>query len=140
MGSGRSGPGCRSRNRKSPCHPLSPNEFQAVTTFVGQLHQHYPKRILHTVLFGSKARGDSQPWSDIDILIIADSEDWRFQHAISTLAARVSLEYDVVIGPRVIGQARWERMKQHRFSLYRNVISEGIPLSEHAPPSSPPGA
>ena len=109
--------------------PLSSNEFRAVTTFVGQLHQHYPKQILHIVLFGSKARGDSQPWSDIDILIIADSEDWRFQHAISTLAARVSLEYDVVIGPRVVSQARWERMKRHRFSLYRNVISEGIPLT-----------
>ena len=80
------------------------------------------------MLFGSKARGDSQPWSDIDILIIADNEDWRFQHAISTLAARVSLEYDVVIGPRVVGQARWERMKRHQFSLYKNVISEGIPL------------
>lgn len=81
------------------------------------------------MLFGSKARGDSEPWSDIDILIIVDDEDWRFQHAISTLAARVSLEYDVLIGPRVIGQERWERMKRYGFGLYQNVIAEGIPLS-----------
>ena len=119
---------------------LSSKELQAVAAFVGQLHQRYPERVLNIVLFGSKARGDSQPWSDIDILIVADSEDWRFQHAISTLAARVSLEYDVVIGPRVIGQARWERMKRHQFSLYRNVISEGIPLVGHTSPSSPPGS
>jgi predicted nucleotidyltransferase len=119
---------------------LSSEESQAVAAFVGQLHQHYPERLLHVVLFGSKARGDSQPWSDIDILIVSDSEDWRFQHAISTLAARVSLEYDVVIGPRVIGRARWERMKRHQFSLYRNVISEGIPLVNHTSPSSPPGS
>lgn len=119
---------------------LSSKEYQAVAAFVGQLHQRYPERVLNIVLFGSKARGDSQPWSDIDILIVADSEDWRFQHAISTLAARVSLEYDVVIGPRVIGQARWERMKRHQFSLYRNVISEGIPLVGHTSPSSRPGS
>ena len=107
---------------------LEPNEIQAVNSFVERLLELYPARIRRTVLFGSKARGDSSTWSDIDILIVADSEDWRFQHAISTLAARVSLEYDVVIGPRVVGQARWERMKRHQFSLYRNVISEGIPL------------
>lgn len=109
--------------------PLSPNERQAVTSFVDQLRQRYPKRVLQSVLFGSKARGDSEPWSDIDILIIVDDEDWRFQHAISTLAARVSLEYDVLIGPRVIGQERWERMKRYGFGLYQNVIAEGIPLS-----------
>ena len=120
--------------------PLSSNELRAVTAFASQLHQHYPKRVLNMVLFGSKARGDSQPWSDIDILIVADSEDWRFQHAISTLAARVSLEYDVVIGPRVVAQARWEHMKRHQFSLYRNVVSEGIPLIEQTLPSPPSGS
>ena len=56
-------------------------------------------------------------------------DDWRFSHTISTLAARVSLEYDVLIGPRVIGQERWERMKQHRFGLYQNILTEGIPLT-----------
>jgi len=108
---------------------LSPGERRAVARFVEFLCQRYPGRILQAVLFGSKARGDSQPWSDIDILIVVDSEDWRFQHAISTLAARVSLEYDVLIGPRVIGQERWERMKQHHFGLYRNIVAEGIPLT-----------
>ena len=108
---------------------LSPSERKAVARFIEFLRQRYPGRILQAVLFGSKARGDSRPWSDIDILIVVDSEDWRFQHAISTLAARVSLEYDVLIGPRVIGQERWERMKQRRFGLYQNIVSEGIPLT-----------
>jgi hypothetical protein len=49
----------------------------------------------------------------------SDSENWQFQHAISTLASRVSLKHDVLIGPRVIGQERWERMKQHRFGLFQ---------------------
>jgi len=80
-------------------------------------------------LFGSKARGDSHPWSDIDILIIVSEEDWPLRQEINTLAARVSLQYDVLLGPRVIGQERWERMKRHRFSLYRNVAAEGIPLT-----------
>ena len=64
-----------------------------------------------------------------DRLLVVDRDDWRLSHAISTLAARVSLEYDVLIGPRVIGQERWERMKRHRFGLYRNIVAEGIPLA-----------
>jgi len=108
---------------------LSVREHQAVASFLELLQQHHSGRVRQIILFGSKARGDSQPWSDIDILIIADQDDWRLSHAISTLAARVSLEYDVLLGPRVIGQERWERMKQHRFSLYRNVAAEGIPLT-----------
>jgi predicted nucleotidyltransferase len=108
---------------------LSPNEQQAVARFLELLQQHYSGHVLKTVLFGSKARGDSRPWSDIDILIVVDRYDWQLSHAISTLGAGVSLEYDVLIGPRVIGQERWERMKQRRFGLYRNIVAEGIPLT-----------
>lgn len=108
---------------------LSPGEHQAVAEFVRRLRQRYPERVRHISLFGSKARGDSRPGSDIDILIIVDQEDWQLTHAISNLAADVSLEYDVLIGPRVIGQERWERMKQHRFGFYQNVAAEGIPLT-----------
>ncbi len=81
------------------------------------------------ILFGSKARGDSGPWSDIDILIVVQEESWPLRQEISTLAARVSLDYDVLIGPRVIGQERWEGMRQDRFRLYQNITAEGIPLS-----------
>lgn len=112
-----------------PIAKLTSKERQAIKTFTDRLHEHLPGTILQVMLFGSKARGDSQPWSDIDILIIAKEESWPLRGEISTLAADVSLEYDVLIGPRVIGQERWERMKQHHFSLYQNVAAEGIPLT-----------
>lgn len=108
---------------------LTPNEEQAVNSFVERLLDRYPDRIRQVVLFGSKARGDSGAWSDIDILVVVDDDDWRFQHAISNVASRVSLENDVLIGPRVVGQERWERMRRDRFSLYLNIASEGIPLA-----------
>ena len=108
---------------------LAPNEVQAVHQFVEQLREQYPERIREAVLFGSKARGDSRAWSDIDVLIIVDSEEWQFKHAISDVGSRVSLEFDVVIGPRVIGEERWARMARNDSGLYRNIAAEGIPLS-----------
>ena len=108
---------------------LQERERQAVRVFVHRLHERFPGEILQTTLFGSKARGDSGPWSDIDILMVVKEESWSLRGEISTLAARVSLEYDVLIGPRVIGLERWERMKLARFSLYQTIAAEGIPLT-----------
>jgi predicted nucleotidyltransferase len=105
-------------------HLLTREECQAVDAFIKALHQQYPDRIRDVILFGSKARGDSHPDSDIDILILVDDDDWRFSHAVSRLAAHISLNYDVLLGPRVIRQARWERSL-----LYSTVSSEGITLT-----------
>ena len=107
---------------------LTTKERRAVSAFLASLHEHLADQVLQATLFGSKARGDSSPWSDIDILITVREESWPLRAQISTLASDVSLEYNVLIGPRVIGQDRWERMKQNRFGLYKNIAAEGIPL------------
>ncbi len=114
---------------------LTGKDRRAIQVFVQRLHERFPGEVLQITLFGSKARGDSGLWSDIDILAVVREESWSLRGEISTLAARVSLEYDVLIGPRVIGLERWERMKREGFSLYQNIIAEGIPLAP-APMSS----
>lgn len=44
--------------------------------------KHYPEQILEVVLFGSKARGDDNPESDIDFLVITNSESYDFRSAL----------------------------------------------------------
>ena len=107
---------------------LEVKEQQAIQLFLRQLCGRFAGQLVDVILFGSKARGDSVPWSDIDILIVVQVESWPLRQEISRLAARISLDYDVLIGPRVIGQDRWERMRQDRFRLYQNILVEGIPL------------
>lgn len=107
---------------------LSKPERRAIETFLTRVRQAHPQRVKQLRLFGSKARGDSHAGSDIDILLIVDEEDWRFRHAISNIAADVSLAHDVLIEPRVIGQARWDKMRRHHFVLYENVQAEGVGL------------
>ena len=109
---------------------LSVPEAEAVRTFVRRVNERFPQMIARVVLFGSKARGDSQVESDIDVLVIVRREDWRLSNAISTLAARISLEQGVLLGPIVIGQERWARMEREKFSLVRNIVREGFVLEE----------
>jgi len=110
---------------------LTPVEAKAVRAFVDRVNAHLPGVATRFILFGSKARGESHAGSDIDILVLVRGDDWRTNNAISTLAARISLEQDVLLGPVIIDQERWERMGREKFSLYRNATREGvvIPLS-----------
>ena len=107
---------------------LSTQEQSAVSAFLQALQEHLGAQFVQAYLFGSKARGDGHPASDIDILITVKEENWPLRAQVSTLAADVSLDYSVLIGPRVIGLERWTRMQEAGFGLYKNVIAEGVPL------------
>jgi predicted nucleotidyltransferase len=94
--------------------------------FVEYLQKHFAKQVKRVALFGSKARGDSRRDSDIDVLVILRNEDRQLRREILIQAARLSLEYDVYISPRVMGEERWEQMRG--FSLYQNVQREAMSL------------
>lgn len=109
---------------------LSPSEKAAVRAFLKALNNCFPEQVVSAILFGSKARGDSRTGSDVDVLVILRQEGWQLTNAISTLAARISYEHDILLGPILIGQKRWERMRRAQFSLCRNVAREGLVLLE----------
>ncbi len=112
---------------------LTTREKEAIEAFLIKLRARFPGRVSQAFLFGSKARGDSHPESDIDILLITDTIDWRFRHAISDLASDVSLASGVLIAPRVIEQVSWDQMARQGFSLYEAVVQEGLPLPFETP-------
>jgi predicted nucleotidyltransferase len=105
---------------------LAPSDQQALRAFVDYLQKSTSDQVEFMALFGSKVRGDSQKDSDIDVLVIISKEDRELRREILKRAARFSLEYDVLLSPRVIGAERWEKMRG--FSLYKNVQQEAAGL------------
>jgi predicted nucleotidyltransferase len=105
---------------------LTPSDQQALRAFVAYLQKSAPDQVEFMALFGSKVRGDSQKDSDIDVLVILSKEDRELRREILKRAAHFSLEYDVLLSPRVIGAERWEKMRG--FSLYKNVQQEAAGL------------
>ena len=105
---------------------LATPDQQALREFVAYLYQSLPGKVERVALFGSKARGDSLPDSDIDVLVILSQEDRELRREILRQAARFSLDHDVLLSPRVIGAERWERMRG--FSLYQNVLRDAASL------------
>ena len=79
-------------------------------------------------LFGSKARGEGRPDSDLDVVVLVDRTDYAFKQTILWLAAEISLDYDVLLSPRVIPLEAWRKMVEADTLFYRSVASEGIAL------------
>lgn len=59
----------------------------------------YGDRLVHVILYGSRARGDHEEYSDIDVLVVLKGPvDARFERQRSLdLAANLSLEHDTVV-------------------------------------------
>ena len=115
-----------------PAH-LQANEQAALQEFTSRLFQGGDRRFVNVWLFGSKARGDSEPDSDLDLLIVLDQADWLIRDRVHLLAARVSLEHDVLINTHILSQTGWTKMARQHATLWQQVRRDGFPLRFGAP-------
>ena len=85
----------------------------------------YGERLVQMVLFGSQARGDAEPESDIDVLVVLRGPVDPGEEIARTgeVTARVSLKHDVVIS-RVFISA--EQFAEEQSPLLLNVRREGL--------------
>ena len=92
-----------------------------------RLEQIYGPRLARLGLFRSRARGDAEPDSDIDVMIVLEgSFDRRVEgERTIALAAELSLRYDTVIMPLF---ADAETYRRSDYSFYENVRREGLPI------------
>ena len=83
---------------------------------------------LHQViLFGSRARGDADPDSDMDILVVSEYPLSTEQHDyVSEAAWEAGFKYGLVIVPVVYSLDEWENGPEHFSLLARAVAQEGI--------------
>lgn len=90
----------------------------------------FPQDQIEAILFGSYARGDAEPGSDIDVLILVDAsrqdisaQNWQ----VGDLAAALLLDYGIVVSP-IVENRGYFNSNVNVLPFYCNVDREGVRL------------
>jgi predicted nucleotidyltransferase len=80
-------------------------------------------------LYGSEARGDARPDSDIDLLLLVDKDSLSLKERQEITFPLYDIEFEtgVVVSPKVFTKKIWNE-KYHITPFYHNVMKEGIQL------------
>lgn len=91
-----------------------------------ELEKLYGQRLRGVYLYGSAARDQLTPDSDIDIAVVLDAIPDRFaeHERTSQLGSDISLDYDTVV---LFFFAEEQDLRNGRFSIHRAIKEEGIP-------------
>jgi hypothetical protein len=81
------------------------------------------------ILFGSRAKGDADPDSDMDVIVVLEdpvdrqAEDW-----VSECAWQAGFEHGVVVAPITFGRKEWEEGPERYSLLALAAERDGVTL------------
>lgn len=84
--------------------------------------------VLDVRIFGSRARGDAAPDSDLDVFIEVESLTPELRRRIDEIAWEVGFELDYVISPIVVTREQLQHGPMGASPLILNIEREGVPL------------
>jgi predicted nucleotidyltransferase len=105
--------------------------WQALAELRQRFEALYGERLVHLILYGSRACGDSRPWSVIDLLVVLEGpvDDRRESERAEEFIAAVCLEFDVVTTPVFTSE---DDCPSGDRALHRNIRHDGVAVSASA--------
>lgn len=90
----------------------------------------FGKKLRHLILFGSYARNEQDPESDIDLMVLAEESEEELRanrYVLGNVMADLSIKHDKLIS---VMQVPYKRYKKYLDVLpfYQNVTDEGIEI------------
>ncbi len=104
---------------------LKENEKKALQELKQKLLKRFPD--VEVILYGSKVRSDDEEFSDIDLLILINSQVIRrIKEEITEITYDIELKYDVVFGIIIENRDFWESPLANAMPLHWNIDREGV--------------
>jgi predicted nucleotidyltransferase len=103
---------------------LNKNEERALLQLKKALIERFG--LIDFCVFGSKARGDAQPDSDIDVMIELEEFNPEIESVIDDLVFDVNLAHDCFISVVMFSRKELEDGPLSESPLYKTIAREGI--------------
>lgn len=100
---------------------LTTKDKEALKLFKEKLLQEFADQIDSIQLFGSKARGEAQKHSDVDVLVILDGGVPQDRHRVNRLTSDIMLETGVLVSPKTFTKSQWQEMERDQDMFWQVV-------------------
>lgn len=121
----------------TPGIQLTPAQREALERFCETVLNRFPGFVEEIILYGSRARGDADAESDVDLLLLVNWEeealgeshyrthygDPRWQEIVG-ISYELMLEYGIVISPQMMSR----QVYRTAYSLRKNIERDGVRL------------
>jgi predicted nucleotidyltransferase len=105
--------------------PLSKQERRALAAAVTALKGRFP--VEQVLLFGSRARGEGDAESDLDLLVLTTREmDWTERRAIVDALFDIELVHDVLLSPLIVSGQEWRQGPYRILPIHDEIARDGV--------------
>jgi len=107
---------------------LNIEETKAIKEFVRRLKDELKDNLVFIEMFGSKARGDFTPDSDIDLLIVVKHKDIRLVDRMYDILFAIDPYYNLKISLVIFSQLEYEENVRLNSPFIENIKREALRL------------
>src|SRR5262245_53013954 len=108
--------------------PVTRIEKSWIAAYRKSLKKLGPNKVQRMLLFGSKARGDDHPDSDLDLLLIVPNKAASLKRKIRRMGYHLAAGTEVVPSILVYTEAEWEDRRENGSPFRRAVERDQVRL------------
>ena len=104
------------------------HESDALDELSASLRGRFGGRLTGLALFGSRARGDGNEDSDLDVLITINGMTTADGRVIDEITGDLLTKYDVLIGAFALSTERFAHLRARERRIVAEIDRDGVPL------------